>query len=224
MQKSIHCLTLLFIIFLSVNIYGQKTLQGLVINQNGEELVGATVLSKINHPYLTGTVADMNGNFSVALFESDTIKISYIGYQDKLVSYEDLSFDKLIMLEKTDYDLGPVVVTAYQNPWRRNCGVLSDGLCLPSSQNRTITLDIQIEGEKWQVYPNPTQGNLMVESEYTKTGSIELLDMNGKLLQRYPAEKRKELLNLNQHPAGTYYLRHLTDDQSRFIGKVVKVD
>ena len=55
--------------------------------QNGEALIGATVMVEGEKG---GTVTDFDGNFSLQVSSSaKKIKVSYIGYIDKVLSVSD---------------------------------------------------------------------------------------------------------------------------------------
>ena len=65
-----------------------RTIKGEVTDaQNGEALIGATVMVEGEKG---GTVTDFDGNFSLQVSSSaKKIKVSYIGYIDKVLSISD---------------------------------------------------------------------------------------------------------------------------------------
>ena len=76
--------------------------------QNGEALIGATVMVEGEKG---GTVTDFDGNFSLQVSSSDKkIKVSYIGYIDKVLSISD---NMKVKLESDSKALADVVVIGY---------------------------------------------------------------------------------------------------------------
>ena len=67
-------------------VKGTSVVKGKVIDENGEPLIGATVAS-VDKGY--GTTTDVNGEFSLNLPNYVShIKVSYVGYQDKVLTVE----------------------------------------------------------------------------------------------------------------------------------------
>lgn len=54
-----------------------KVVKGRVIDQNGDAVIGASVLVKGT---TRGTITDVDGNFSIDVAKGETLVISYIGY------------------------------------------------------------------------------------------------------------------------------------------------
>ncbi len=86
-----------------------RTIKGEVIDaQNGEALIGATVMVEGEKG---GTVTDFDGNFSLQVSSSaKKIKVSYIGYIDKVLSISD---NMKVKLESDSKALADVVVIGY---------------------------------------------------------------------------------------------------------------
>lgn len=86
-----------------------KTIKGEVTDaQNGEALIGATVIVEGEKG---GTVTDFDGNFSLQVSSSaKKIKVSYIGYIDKVLSISD---NMKVKLESDSKALADVVVIGY---------------------------------------------------------------------------------------------------------------
>ena len=57
-------------------------MSGTVTDRNGNPLIGASVMVKGTH---TGVVTDINGKFSIAAKEGQTLEISYVGYSTQNV-------------------------------------------------------------------------------------------------------------------------------------------
>ena len=86
-----------------------RTIKGEVTDaQNGEALIGATVIVEGEKG---GTVTDFDGNFSLQVSSSaKKIKVSYIGYIDKVLSISD---NMKVKLESDSKALADVVVIGY---------------------------------------------------------------------------------------------------------------
>ena len=86
-----------------------RTIKGEVTDaQNGEALIGATVMVEGEKG---GTVTDFDGNFSLQVSSSaKKIKVSYIGYIDKVLSISD---NMKVKLESDSKALSDVVVIGY---------------------------------------------------------------------------------------------------------------
>ena len=86
-----------------------RTIKGEVTDaQNGEALIGATVMVEGEKG---GTVTDFDGNFNLQVSSSaKKIKVSYIGYIDKVLSISD---NMKVKLESDSKALADVVVIGY---------------------------------------------------------------------------------------------------------------
>ena len=62
---------------------GTITVQGQVIDQQNEPLIGVTVM--IDGQQTGGTVTDFDGNYTIKAAANATLKFSYIGYQDQKI-------------------------------------------------------------------------------------------------------------------------------------------
>ena len=74
----------LLCLFFTSNIFYQTTIQGKILNEQGESLLGANVI--INGTS-QGTVSDQNGNFNLTTSKNIPfeIEVSFIGYESQNV-------------------------------------------------------------------------------------------------------------------------------------------
>ncbi len=87
-----------------------KTVRGLILNEDGEALIGATVRGKGS---TQGTLTDSEGRFELTLSDDiNTLIISYIGYVEQEVNIEGRSEVTITMIESTS-SLDEVVVIGY---------------------------------------------------------------------------------------------------------------
>ncbi|MBP3744626.1 MAG: SusC/RagA family TonB-linked outer membrane protein [Prevotella sp.] len=77
-------LLLLAGLFLTVSGYAQSSVSGKVTDENGESLIGASVMIAGTS---SGTVTDIEGNYTVAnVPKNGTLRVSYIGYKSEDVA------------------------------------------------------------------------------------------------------------------------------------------
>jgi TonB-linked SusC/RagA family outer membrane protein len=96
---------------LSLNKMQQaQTISGVVQDQNGEPVTGATVLEKGNSN--NGTITDINGVFSIQVAPNSLLKISYIGYITQEVNVGNDKSLKITLYEDMQ-NLEEVVVIGY---------------------------------------------------------------------------------------------------------------
>ncbi len=84
--------------------------QGQVVDQNGEPLIGATVRVKGAQ---TGVVTDFDGNFSIDAASNATLLVSYVGYKDREIAVRGRAVIEKIELESDSQMLDQVVVIGY---------------------------------------------------------------------------------------------------------------
>ncbi len=114
-MKTFSIQSILF--FLSITAFSQGTLQGTVVDDNNEPLIGANI---VFHGTGKGTIADKSGNFRlvnipVGAYQLD---ISFIGYVTQTISIEIKDKKTTIISPKLisgGVQLGDVLVTASQD-------------------------------------------------------------------------------------------------------------
>ncbi|MDE5611530.1 MAG: TonB-dependent receptor, partial [Odoribacter sp.] len=87
------------------------TVKGVVKDESGETIVGASVFEEGN--VTNGTVTDVNGNFTLTISPNATLTVSYIGYvnQKMVVKPEVTQYN--IILKEDAQTLSEVVVVGY---------------------------------------------------------------------------------------------------------------
>lgn len=86
-----------------------KKITGTIVDDKGEPVIGANVSIKGT---TTGSITDINGNFSLDAMSGATLLISYIGYAIKEIPVGNQSVYKIVLAEATQ-DLDEVVVVGY---------------------------------------------------------------------------------------------------------------
>ena len=74
------------------------TVNGTVVDVNGEPLVGVSVLEKGTS---NGTITDIDGNFTLSVSEGSSLEISYVGYKSLTVSSKE-ALGVLVMKEDSE--------------------------------------------------------------------------------------------------------------------------
>ena len=85
-----------------------KEIQGRVVDEQGEALIGVNV--SINGGS-GGTITNLNGDFTIRVTKNDFLKVSYIGYTTQMVKISDKTVYNITMASDTKA-LDEVVVTA----------------------------------------------------------------------------------------------------------------
>jgi hypothetical protein len=71
-----------------------------------------------------------------------------------------------------------------------------------------------------RVYPNPTAGELRIESGELKIENVAIYDISGKI-QKTENWETKNTIDISYLPAGVYFLR-ITTEQGEVVRKVLK--
>lgn len=90
-------------------IQQQRTIRGLVLDSNGEPIIGATVkvIGTSN-----GTITDIEGKFTVNVDENTSLEISYVGYTTQIIKVQNSNLINITLKEDTKI-LDEVVVTGF---------------------------------------------------------------------------------------------------------------
>lgn len=86
-----------------------KNIIGTVVDPTGEPIIGASIQEKGT---ATGTITDIEGNFSIHLSNSTTLVISYIGYETQEINTNGKSAIKVVLQEDTKV-IDEIVVVGY---------------------------------------------------------------------------------------------------------------
>ena len=101
----------LLMMVLTVPAFAQVLVKGTVVDNNGDAVIGATVVQKGNRQ--NATITDLDGNFSLKMPEGKGIVvISYVGMKEKEVKVSSDKFAKVTM-EDDDSQLEELVVVGY---------------------------------------------------------------------------------------------------------------
>jgi TonB-linked SusC/RagA family outer membrane protein len=97
-------------LFVGLCAYAQRTVSGTVTDEEGLELIGATILQTGS---TTGTVTDIEGKFSLTVSDdAESLQISYTGYADRVVPLTNASTYDIVLSGSSEV-LDEVVVIGY---------------------------------------------------------------------------------------------------------------
>ncbi|MEQ3664672.1 MULTISPECIES: VWA domain-containing protein [unclassified Olleya] len=100
-------LNLIIALFMVVQLHAQqKTVSGVITDQNGLPLPSATVLQMGT---ANGTTSDFDGNYSISVKVNDVLVFSYLGYKTEQVVVTDANTINVILQENSSLD--EVVIT-----------------------------------------------------------------------------------------------------------------
>ncbi len=103
-------LTLLFLAVLSLSLYAEKQVSGVVVDAKGEPVIGASVQAKGT---TQGTISDYDGKFEMEVPESvKTLVVSFVGMATQEVN---AGKNIRVVLEENTEVIDEVIVTGYGN-------------------------------------------------------------------------------------------------------------
>ena len=108
-NKKILCSVCFLFAFVSV-LWGQNiTVKGNVTSKtDGQPIIGASVVQ--NDSKSTGTITDLDGNFTISVPKNASLAISYIGYKEVIIAAKP---SLKIVMEEDSKMIDEVVVTGY---------------------------------------------------------------------------------------------------------------
>ena len=118
--KRILC-SVMVMLCCSITLFGQSPkstieVSGLVVDEAGVPLIGATVISKGG---TKGTTTNVSGEFSLKILSNATLQVSYLGYETQEVGVAGKNYFKITLGESADTFLDEVVVTGMQQVDKR---------------------------------------------------------------------------------------------------------
>ena len=106
-MKKISLLMVLMALFMSVTSFAQGV-KGTVIDENGEPVIGATIVDKVNSQ--NAAITDFDGRFTINVNAGKTIVVSYIGYETQELAAKS---GMTVRLQPDNKVLDEVVVVGY---------------------------------------------------------------------------------------------------------------
>jgi iron complex outermembrane receptor protein len=110
MIKFLKQIQTLFLLFLSIGIFAQQSVSGLITDNSGNALPGVNVIIKGTN---VGVSSDFDGNFQINADNGQILVFSYIGYQTVELTVNGANLD--VVMAESDSELDEVVVIGYGN-------------------------------------------------------------------------------------------------------------
>lgn len=156
-------IAVLMTIVIPLNLFAQKSVvNGVVVDENNESVIGANVLIKGSS---TGTITDFDGKFSIDASPDDILVISYIGMNPKEVVVGNAKNFRII-LEEDAKALDEVVVIGYGSVKRKDVTTAISTISTDDlNQRPIISADQALQGKAAGVSvikPNGQPGEGMV--------------------------------------------------------------
>lgn len=104
------CMSLFIIIGIHAQTENRMNVTGVIIDNNGEPVIGASIVDKSNPS--NGTISDLDGLFSLNIAPDGILRISYIGYITQEIPVNRKKEHRVILRENTEL-LDEVVVIGY---------------------------------------------------------------------------------------------------------------
>jgi iron complex outermembrane receptor protein len=105
MIKFLKQIQTLFLLFLSIGIFAQQSVSGLITDNSGNALPGVNVIIKGTN---VGVSSDFDGNFQINADNGQILVFSYIGYQTVELTVNGANLD--VVMAESDSELDEVVV------------------------------------------------------------------------------------------------------------------
>lgn len=132
-----------------------KTVSGCVVDANGEPLLRANILVKGT---LNGTVADLDGKYSIKVSENDILEFSNIGFATKEVAVAGQTIIN-VTLEEDNQFLDDVIVIGYGTAKKRDyIGSVSTIKAEDISKVNPVSLEGALQGMAAGVQVNSSNG------------------------------------------------------------------
>ena len=119
-RKKFYLIWLLGVLLLAyTSAEAQDVIKGVVKDESGQALPGATVVEKGSNKY---SLTDIDGNFSIAAAKEYpfTLQINITGFQQQEIDIYELSAEKIEVILKTSNLLNEVVVIGYGEQKRKD--------------------------------------------------------------------------------------------------------
>ena len=110
-SKSLSWRILMLLLGISLSSFMQAqnmTVNGNVVDQNGEPLIGVTIAEQKT---TNGAITDINGNFTLKCVKGSSLKFSYVGYKDVVKVIMDNKIQ--IVMTEDSQTLDEVIIVGY---------------------------------------------------------------------------------------------------------------
>lgn len=121
----------------------KQKISGVIVDQNGEPLIGATVMVK---GAKEGAMTDIDGRFTINAAKGEKLQVTYVGFNPETVSVGS-SNDLKIEMTETDNTLNEVVVIGYGTVKKKDLtGAVASVKGEELASKNTTTLSTALQG------------------------------------------------------------------------------
>lgn len=145
-------------------------------------------------------------NWGANLATIDTVNISFTPSQSHHWQTDSINI--------SSHASNATIMVKFMTKNRRGQNLYIDNVRIFESQDPVQIHSI--ENKEFTIYPNPTNNVCTIVFNQDRDRTIELYNLNGKLLSSLPITGGKAILDLSQHPAG-YYVVKIGDNFSPVI-------
>ncbi|MEL6675011.1 MAG: T9SS type A sorting domain-containing protein [Bacteroidota bacterium] len=158
-----------------------------------------------------------NGELEIGLTKIDQLAVSGYGRIGTLsfVTIDDIA-GKDFIAEKLKLEILPLGGINFEEEPLDFHGC-PDSLVV--FQNTATSLPELISHEQISLYPNPTQGALMIQGQNLQIERIEIYDMMGRMLESFPVNAPQTTLNLHPMAPAVYLIKGYTSE-GLFVRKI----
>lgn len=139
--------------FLKSKVSTGREVRGTVLDQSGMPLPGVSVMVQGSN---TGTVTDLNGNFTLFVPAAHVLQISYIGYQTQYVTVKNSRSLKINLTEDLQ-SLEEVVVVGYGVQSMSNAAPTAPAPKIIEEDKTGQAIPLKIENKEGGVQPESSQ-------------------------------------------------------------------
>lgn len=170
-------------LILSVSVWAQTTVKGVVVDPAGQPVIGAGVVQVGNAS--NGAVTDLDGTFTVKVPSNASLQVSCVGYASQTVAVNGQTQIKIVLTEDSEM-LSDVVVVAFgqmkKEAFTGSAGTMkSDELAKAQVSNAAQALagrvaGVQITNSSGQMGSSPSITIRGVGSIYSDTQPLIIVD------------------------------------------------
>ena len=148
-----------------------RRVTGKVLDKSGEPIIGANVVVKGT---TTGTVTDIDGNFSLEVAEGALLEISYIGYMEREIKVGNQK-NLTVRLSEDTQNLDEVVVVGYGTQKKANLSGAVETVTSNMLQNRaTNNIGVALQGLVPNLQVSPNGGSANAEPSFNIRGETSI--------------------------------------------------
>ena len=202
----------LFLFVIPIVTFSQSIIKGHVSDEIGP-LSGANIIIKETK---VGVVSGVDGNYEINVKKTDTLLISYLGYETKQMIVANNKLPKTVL--KGNIALDEVLVIGYGS--HRYCRTSCCGYSILTVQDNSKSNSI-----KETLFPNPSKnGNFQLKllTDYKKV-EIQAYNISGNLIKTKVGTPYNRILqvDLSSFPSGIYIINIIADGKRLMPKKAI---